>query len=63
MGFLRHNNTLTNFVINKNMLLCSCVSSVASEQSSSDCVFKKSYYVNRKTCYYVIVSSKISYHV
>ena len=22
------------------------------------CVFKKSYYVNRKTCYYVIVSSK-----
>ena len=36
--------------LKNNMLLCYCV-------------FKKSYYVNRKTCYYVIVSKKLSYHV
>ena len=30
-----------NIILIKSLLLCSCVPSVASEQSSSECVYKK----------------------
>ena len=38
------------------LLICSCVPSVASEHSSSECVLSSYYYVF--ICYYVIVSLK-----
>ena len=37
-----------NIILIKSLLLCSCVPSVASEQSSSECVYKKDYSVFKK---------------